>query len=633
MKNLVILFSLLGIFSKVTSQVKAKDIILTNVNDSIKKNAPVIKNLEEIFFEVTDIDRAYLNIHKIFTVMDVGGEGALMFNEYSNKVMSLEDVEIKVFDKSGGQTAKYKMRDMTTVAVGEGLIEEGKVTYFRIPASSYPVTVELNYQTKYKGSLYYPAYEIQSSGEAVVNSTFSIKVPVDIDIRYKSRNIDLQPEIVNDPKYKFYKWSVKNLPAPEFEEGTASYQFKYPRVLIAPNTFKIHDTKGDMTDWKSFGFWEYNLTKELYDLPATRVDFFKNMVKDVKTDKEKIKLIYEYLQQNFRYVSIQLGIGGYKPFAASFTDQKKYGDCKGLSFYTHAVLKSLGIKSHIALINAGYNSQPVDPSFPCNQFNHMIVCVPMEKDSIWLECTSRTNDFGVLGSFTENKNALLITEQGGVLVKTPESNAADNIFNSKTTVELSEDGSGIANMVIDLKGEYKQDFLHYAKDEKKDDQKEYLVNGLSFKQPDEFTVNYKDADGKCVGMVKASIEKIPDFSSGSKLFLPKHLFRVGKRSLPQAEKRKMDFYFNNPFDKTDTTAYILPAGYKPDILPQSKNISCQYVNYNTQYWFNEQEHALYTVARVILKKHRIPAADYAAVKNCFDEITKDETQTIVVKNN
>ena len=402
---------------------------LSLVNDSLKNKASVIKRSEEIFFEVTDIDRAYLTVHKILTVTSITGKEALLFNEYSNKAVYLTDAEIRVFDSSGDQTAKYKMSDMRTSAMGEGLVDDGKVTYFEIPAFTYPVTVDIKYEIKFKGTLFYPHYQIQGSGEAVESSSFVAKVHEYLDLRYKAKNINITPEISTDKKYKFYKWAVKNLAAIEYEEGSVKYESRYPQVILAPNEFRIYDTEGTMTSWKSFGLWEHNLTKSLYDLSPDKIAFFTGLVKDAKTENEKIKIIYQYLQKNFRYVSIQLGIGGYKPFPASFTDQKKDGDCKGLSFYMHAILSSLGIKSYVALINAEYNREPVDPAFPCNQFNHMILCVPSAKDTTWLECTSRTNDFGVLGSFTENRNALLITADGGELVKTPVSRTSDNIFN------------------------------------------------------------------------------------------------------------------------------------------------------------------------------------------------------------
>ena len=382
--------------------------------------------------------------------------------------------------------------------------------------------------------------------------------------------------------------------------------------------------------WREGVFsFEGKSLKEIMKVLARWYDI-KVHFKDAKTENEKIKIIYQYLQKNFRYVSIQLGIGGYKPFPASFTDQKKYGDCKGLSFYMHAILSSLGIKSYVALINAEYNREPVDPAFPCNQFNHMILCVPNAKDTTWLECTSRTNDFGVLGSFTENRNALLITAEGGELVKTPVSRASDNIFNSKTTVELDEDGSGKATLAIDLKGEYKQDFLYYT-DEKKDEQKDFLVNNIGLKQPDEFLLTSKDVEGKYIGLVEVVIEKIPEFSAGSKVFLNKHLYKFIKGGLPVTEKRRFDYFFKCPFEKTDTTVYKLPVDYIPDLLPQPKSIVGQYSKYMTNYWFDEKENAIYSVAKIILTNNRIPAADYPALKKCFDDMMKDDAQHIVIK--
>ena len=177
-------------------------------------------------------------------------------------------------------------------------------------------------------------------------------------------------------------------------------------------------------------------------------------------DRAKEIIIYNYLKKNFRYVSIQLGIGGFKPTSAEITDERKYGDCKALSNYMMAVLNCLNIKSYVALVNAGPRQEAVDEDFPCNRFNHMIVCIPGEKDSVWLECTSRTTDFGVLGSFTENRNALLITDSiGGVLVPTPRSRPFENAMNTYSTVDLQEDGSGKTKTIFKVSGEYKQDML------------------------------------------------------------------------------------------------------------------------------------------------------------------------------
>jgi hypothetical protein len=71
---------------------------------------------------------------------------------------------------------------------------------------------------------------------------------------------------------------------------------------------------------------------------------------------------------------------------------------------------------------------------------------PGKKDSTWLECTSKTADFGVLGSFTENRSTLLITDSGGVLVPTQKAGLLKMLL--KHLVDLQEDGSGKTNTVL-----------------------------------------------------------------------------------------------------------------------------------------------------------------------------------------
>jgi Domain of Unknown Function with PDB structure (DUF3857) len=604
---------------------------LATVPENVKKSASVIKRSENIVFDVKDIDKAYLDVERTVTVVNENGKKELSFSEYSNKFVELTEAEIKVFDAAGKQINKYKKSDMNTVANGDGLIDEGKWTYFTVTAASYPITIQFKYEMKYKGTLFYPDYSILGSGEGVESSSFTARVPKELDLRYKEKNIKLSPEISTDDKYKVYKWSVKNLSPIEYEEGTVSYEGRYPTILLAPNRFKLYDYDGDMSSWKNFGMWENGLIQGLNVLPEDRKAFFTAMVKNAGSDREKIKLVYTYLQKNFRYVSIQLGIGGYKPFPANFTDQKKYGDCKGLSFYTHAVLNAIGIKSYVALINADYNKEAVDPSFPCNQFNHMILCVPQPKDTIWLECTSNTNDFAVLGNFTENRNALLITENGGVLVPTPKSKSADNVFNAYTKINLQEDGAGKTQTMIQASGEYKQDLLHYLFDEKKDDQKSFIVNYYGFKQPDEFGIEKNEDGNKFTTTVTLSIEKIPEFVAGSKMFLTPRLYKIWTQKLPKAENRRLDFYFECPFEKTDTTVFKLPEGYTADALPAVKNIQCGYASYSTRYWYSETDKSIYSTAKLILLEHKIPAAKYAGVKIFFDDVLKEDAQRIVIK--
>jgi hypothetical protein len=329
-------------------------------------------------------------------------------------------------------------------------------------------------------------------------------------------------------------------------------------------------------------------------------------------------------------VSIQLGIGGLRPFPADFTDKKKYGDCKALSNCMKAMLTAVGIKSYSAVINAGNNALAMDADFPSKFSNHVILCIPTEKDTVWLECTSNTIDFNVLGAFTENRNALLITENGGVLVPTPESKCSENVFKVHTVIELQTDGSGSSHTTFTTTGEFK-DQMRYFLDEKKDDQKEYIVNSLKFKQPDDFTFKQVDGATAFTTHLDMSYEKVQEFTAGNKLFISPRIYRFWSKALPQSEDRKQDYYFSYPFERIDTTLFRLPAGASVEALPKPKELSNDLAIYTTKYWYNDTEKAVYCTAVLVLKKQKIPAATYTEIKKLFDEILRDDSQRIIVK--
>jgi len=603
---------------------------LSAIPDSIKKDAKVIVQSENQIFTIEDINDATLYVHKIYTVVNEDGKDELDFFVTTSKFKSLSDAELKVYDANGKQISKHKKKEMTSHAMGEGLVDDGYVTFYTVNTSNYPVTIDLEYELKFKGTLFYPSFEILTPGTGVIQSSFAAKVPVGLDLRYKESNIKLSPAIKDDGKIKSYTWTVNNLAPFEYEEGAVSYENRYPSIVLAPNKFKMEDYEGDMTSWKSFGMWYASLKKGIDVLPEDKKIFFREMVSGAKNDREKAKIIYEYLQKNFRYVSIQLGIGGFKPFPATFTESKKYGDCKGLSNFMQAALDGAGIKSYQALINRQSNGLPVDPDFPYNRFNHVILLVPLKEDSVWLECTSSSLDFGSLDVGTENKNALLITENGGVLISTPTSSSHSNIFSAYSKIMLNEDGSGIIETIFNTAGEYREIIDDILK-AKRDEQKQALVMDLSFKQPDDFELSKKVGGSTHTVLLKMSIEKVPEFSAGSKLFLAPRLYKIWSGKLPKADKRRLDFYFNFPFEKRDTTVYVLPAGYKVDALPPTREFKTENTSYISKCWYDETQRSVYSSVQIILKKHVIPAAKYSETKKFFDDVLMNDGQKIVIK--
>lgn len=602
----------------------------SSIPTELKANANIVKRYEDIRFNVKDVDKAVLSVHRVYTIMNEKGADKLSFAEHTTRLRKIDEFEIKLYNAAGIVTEKYKKRDLTRQAMLDGLVTEGSYYYIQLGASRFPITIEYKYEIEYSGTAWYPHYDLQEAGESVEQSSFTATVPQDLDLRFKAKNTAIKPTVNTNGSSKTYYWSVGKLPALPAEESEAISGSNAPTVVLAPNRFRLYNTFGDMSTWKSFGAWGYELLKGLDELPESRKQFFSNLVKDAKSDREKAAIVYDYLQKNFRYVSIQLGIGGYKPFPVSYTDEKKYGDCKGLSFFMYSVLKHLGVKSYCAFVYRDYDQAENDPAFAQNRFNHMILCIPFKNDTTWLECTSNTLEFGVLDATTSDKNALLLTENGGVLVPTSKGQSMQNTMYSTTEVWLNEDGSGKSKSTVITRGDFREDMLEFI-ESKRDDQKLFLVRSLGFKQPDDFVVAQKSKTEHLNVEIETLVEKIPQFMAGSKMFMAPRINALWNAKLPSAENRKTDFYFRSAFIKVDTTVYVLPEGFVTEVLPKPATIKCEFAEYSFECTYDAASRKITSIGRLQLKCNRIPANKFAEVKSCFDKLLSSENQKLVVK--
>ena len=115
------------------------------------------------------------------------------------------------------------------------------------------------------------------------------------------------------------------------------------------------------------------------------------------------------------------------------------------------------------------------------------------------------------------------------------------------------------------------------------------------------------------------------------MFLRPSIPGVWALRLPKADNRKLDFYFDCPFEKTDTTVFNLPNNYTVDALPQSITDSCKYASHFSRCWYNEKTHQVFTVAGIVLHAYKIPVGDYGTVKKFFDTVLMGNEDRIVLK--
>src|SRR5258708_10666604 len=106
-----------------------------------------------------------------------------------------------------------------------------------------------------------------------------------------------------------------------------------------------------------------------------------------------------------------------------------------------SILKKAVIRYQYTLIRAGDGANYMTDDFPSSQFNHVILCVPLKTDTVWLECTSQTLPAGYLSGFTSDRYVLLVDENGGKLVRTPKYRMADKLQTPKTVGTIDAEGN------------------------------------------------------------------------------------------------------------------------------------------------------------------------------------------------
>jgi len=404
-----------------------------------------------------------------------------------------------------------------------------------------------------------------------------------------------------------------------------------PGVITAPVSFEYCGTSGSMNSWNDFGQWIGQLLQNRDQLPTVRQNEIKELVKEIKDTAKIIRTLYEYMQKRTHYVGIQLGIGGFQPFPAETVDQLGYGDCKALTNYMRALLKVSGIKSNYTVAGASSSRGITMTDFPtANQCNHVILCVPLKKDTIWLECTSQTNPCGYMSRFTAGRRALVIDPMGNRIATIPMLSTEQNSQRRKAEVSLSSDGGLAAKVKTDYFG-YQYDNVSKVLTESKKEQEKALYENLAVAGMQIIDFTYQENKERLPNATESIALSSQTFTtrSGSRIFVPVNIFNQIKSIPARVDNRKMPVYREFGFLDTDSVVFQLPKGYKPESVPRGKTLKTQFGEYCSTLTVKEDK-VLYT--RLFkMNPGTWPKEDYAALVDFYTAVVGADKVKLVIR--
>ncbi|MFD1769083.1 DUF3857 domain-containing protein [Sphingobacterium suaedae] len=623
MKYACLLFLLLAMLS-LRSQSTTYDV--ESIPQELKSRAAVTIRNESVYIEMRSDNDMLQKVKKAITVYNRNGDDYAFIPLYYNKSAIIKSAKGMIYDASGNPIKKIGSKDFMDVSAADGfsMFSDTRLKYYQYNAVQYPYTIEFEYEIQHKQNLIIPAWNPNFSEQvSVQQSEYIFAAPATAAIRTYTQHTTAEPTISHSDKFTIRKWETGPVPAVREENYTRGFRERSILVYVVPQQISYYGRKGSFDTWEQFGKWAYdNLLQGKQDLDAMAKNKVLQLTKDCKTDKEKAKVLYHYLQQKTRYISIQVGIGGLEPFNASDVERYGYGDCKALVNYMQNLLSLVDIPSYYCVVEAGGFKQSLKTEFANVQDgNHIILCIPFEQDTTWLECTSQEMPFGFLGDFTDDRLVLAWTPKGGKVLRTP-------IYTDKENKQIREAKLKLVDLT-NLEGSIKTKFygtqydnhadvLHANNTEKpKLLAKRYDINNVNFAN-----ITYSEIENDTPHVLEDFSISIPNIAikSDNRVMLPSSLFNAFT-TIQRNEGRQQPIYINRGFTDEDYIEIKLPDEVNKKMTPMVKTFTCPMGEYT--FTARIDGNTLQTKRTLIIKQGTYAPTHYTV----FQEFLKSVNQT------
>jgi len=619
-----------------------ESLAVKNIPDSLKTGANAIYRYDNTTINVLDIENVRYVRDYAITILDEKGLGFSQLVEYYSKSASIENIDATLINPEGKEIQSLKQRDIqdrSMYGLSFEFNSDQRLKLFSFQCKVYPYTVVFHVEKKLKSTFLIPTWSARvSTVSSVEYAQLSITHPENLPTRYKEYEMpsNLAKKEIKDSKNTVTNtWQIGNLVAYKEQPNSQAGNFDAPTVALSPSRFRLYDHDGDLNSWQTMGSFFYQLNEGRDELPEDKKALVRSMVADEPTTYGKIQKLYAYMQQSTRYVADEYGISGWQTFEAKDVCKTGYGDCKGLVNYLKALLKAAGITSYTTLVYGGEEDiVRLDRAFPDNNFNHVILCVPQQPDTIWVECTSQLNPAGYLSNFTSDRDVLITTETGGWLAHTPVYDETVNYVNRKAVMNF--DPSNSNNQTVRLTNIYsgpRQDGTsNFVKTKSAKEIAEMVNKKFTFPSYTVKTYHYDhQLNEHHIPFLNESVEADVNGiinSTQKRTFINMAWMRNPMDDLYQLSARTLPIVLNESFIVTDSIEIAIPANATIESMPSDIETKLPFASYKIHFDFKADKITMTRTFKQI--KGVYEAGLYDAYQKLYKDIASEKNKLNVV---
>jgi len=551
-----------------------------------------------------------------------------------------------------GKDYEVKDKEATEVSLpkieGSELISDVKVKLLQIPAPDPGNIVGYGYEVQEQPYVLQDSWDFQEESP-VRESHYSLEIPSGWE--YKATWLNYPEVKPIQARNNQWQWVVSDVKAIRKEEDMPPVRGVAGQMILT-----FFPSGGPTTDafasWRDMGNWYQNLASGMRDASAPIKEKVNALTASAAAPLDKMRALAQFVQQDIRYVAIELGIGGWQPHPASDVFVRRYGDCKDKATLMSSMLSEIGLDSYYVAINTERGSVTPDSPAHVGEFNHAIIAIklpqgiadaslvatlqhPKQGRLLFFDPTNELTPFGQIGGYLQANYGLLVTPDGGELVELPKQPSTMNSI--LRTARLTLDALGtlkgdVEEVRVGDRAWSERRALESAT--KESDRikpiERLLADSISTFHITKATILNLHQTGQPFGLNYSFEAENYAKSAGSLLLVrPRVIGRKSSGLLETKEPRKYPVEFDGPGLDTDAFDITLPPGYVVDDLPPPVDAEYGFASYHSKTEVNGN--AIRYTRSFEVKELSVPVSRVEELKKFYRIIASDERNTAVLK--
>ncbi|MFZ2938554.1 MAG: DUF3857 and transglutaminase domain-containing protein [Candidatus Omnitrophota bacterium] len=522
-----------------------------------------------------------------------------------------------------GKKLQYKFIQDLKPYSGVPMYSNRRTKVITLPAVTPGCTIEWQVTIVDKKSIIRDSfYEYFSFSNGIPRKSLrhTLVIPKGMPVRITHYNTQIKPQVREESGKVIYQWQLENTDKFEPEE-----------YMPPTNEFNEYVSISSIKDWKDIAEWYWGLvTKNLKISQAIR-DEVKKITAGKDSDREKAQAVIEFVQENFRYVSMSFGYNRYEPHPSDEVFANKYGDCKDQVLVTMAMLKETGIKSYPALYRDEEEGNPEDKLPKPNYFDHVILALQLGDKIHYTDVLRKGYRIGETPLGIQGGYVFVINEKGGAFSQLPISDDTENYSSQEEKIQIRQDGSAM----IEAVSEWPKDFSIETRGKfKRMTEKEkteffevldgrYNVSGKVIERKWE---GIESGYGSVKSFLKYESSQWADVSGDFVSFGAGHYGR--DFDFTKKERKYPIVFWSNSLKKT-TNMYSVPDSFEIVNIPKDVSLKSKFSEFSRIY--QRRGNNIIETEIIVFKRARLPASDYEEVKDFYNKVYQLTNGKIIIK--